>query len=86
MMTMVASVKTSSLYRIELADESVQLLEQLAGLGQRDEAGRLQDRQADGQVAGVLGQLLLAGLALLFSCSKRGMTTTSSWMMMLAVM
>ena len=34
-------------------------------LGQGDEAGGLQDGQADGEVAAVLGQLLLTGLALL---------------------
>ena len=39
--------------------------EQVAGAGQRDDAGRLQQRQAERQVAGVLGDLGLAGLALL---------------------
>ena len=40
-------------------------LQQVAGAGQRDDAGGLQQRQAQGQVAGVLGDLGLAGLALL---------------------
>ena len=39
--------------------------EQGLGPGQRDEAGGLQDGQADGQVAAVLGQLLLPRLAFL---------------------
>jgi hypothetical protein len=39
--------------------------EQLARARQGDEAGRLKDRQADGEVPAVLGQLLLAGLAFL---------------------
>ena len=59
--TIVERVKMSVLYRIGC----VAALEQLAGSGQRDEAGRLQDRQADREVAAVLGQLLLAGLAFL---------------------
>ena len=40
-------------------------LEQAAGAGQRHDAGRLEDRQAERQVAGVLRDLGLAGLALL---------------------
>ena len=45
--------------------EVEQPLEQPARPGQRDDAGRLQDRQRDGQVPGVLGELRLAGRALL---------------------
>ena len=60
-MTIVVSVNTSVWYRIGC----VAAVEQLAGSGQRDEAGRLQDGQPDGQVPAVLGQLLLAGLAFL---------------------
>ena len=41
------------------------LLEQLAGAGQRHERRGLQDAEAQGQVPGVLGDLRLAGLALL---------------------
>ena len=39
--------------------------EQRAAAGDRDERGRLQDAERDGEVAGVLGQRRLAGLALL---------------------
>ena len=64
----------------------VQSPKQLAAVGQRHDAGGLQDRQRDRQVAGVLGQLVLTRLPSFFSCSKRGMTTVSSCTMMLAVM
>ena len=43
----------------------VAALEQVAGAGQRHDAGRLEQREAEGEVAGVLGDLGLAGLALL---------------------
>ena len=47
-------------------DQLVAALEQLPGLAcQRDQSGRLQDGQADGEVKGVLGQPGGAGLALL---------------------
>jgi hypothetical protein len=39
-------------------DRQRALAEQLAAVGQRDDAGGLQHRQRDGQVAGVLGQLV----------------------------
>jgi hypothetical protein len=39
--------------------------EQLPAVGQRDDAGALQDRQRDRQVAGVLGQLVLTRLPFL---------------------
>jgi hypothetical protein len=48
--------------------------------------GGLQQREAEGEVAGVLRDLGLPGLALLLEASSRGITTTSSCRMMLAVM
>ena len=43
----------------------VAALEQIAGPGERDDAGRLEDGESEGQVAGVLGDLGLTGLTLL---------------------
>src|ERR1700747_1657579 len=45
-------------------------VEQRAGPGQLDVAGGLQDRQAHGEVPGVLGDLRLAGLALVLEGLK----------------
>ena len=48
-----------------LVEEGVRAaLEQLPAAGQRHDAGGLQDRERQGEVAGVLGDLGLAGLAL----------------------
>ena len=57
------------------------------GAEEEDVAERLAEGQADGQVARVLGDLLLADLALfLQSFSSEGTTTVSSCRMIEAVM
>ena len=60
-MTMTRNVEVLS----SCSRSRVAALEQVAAAGERHDAGRLQDGQAQGQVAGVLGDLRLAGLALL---------------------
>ena len=53
---------------------------------EEDVADGLAEREADGQVARVLRDALLADLALLRSFSSDGTTTVSSWRMIEAVM
>lgn len=56
------------------------------GAGGDQDGGGLEHGQADGQVTGVLGELGLAGLALLVQGLEAGMTTRSSCTTMDAVM
>ena len=79
MMTLVPAVMVMTMTRMpqmpmsRVDDVAVQPLEQLAGLaGQRDQAGRLQDGQADGEIARVLRQPRRAGLALLLEGLEPG--------------
>ena len=70
MITAVPAVMVMTMTRnvdgaVAVQQRLVAALEQVARAGQGDDAGGLQDGQAEREVAGVLGDLRLAGLALL---------------------